>query len=574
MKENIKKINDVRRLYDEYQSHERNSISRPRDPQVKSVIVFPNYYNTAMSNLGFLRVYELINDSGFISADRAFLQDDISRGIISLEERKRISGYDIIFFSLSYENDFYNILKILESDGIPFLSRDRDESFPILVAGGVITFLNPEPVADIFDLFFVGEGEEILPDFFEHISKYYASGLAKNKREIIYNAGKIGGIYAPSHYEFVFNDKNVLKEINPEPGFPQKIKRRWAPARSSFSSSVITTKFSDLKDIKMIEVARGCKRGCRFCGAGYIYLPLRESNPESVLSSIKAMDKGEKAGFVGFDTLDNKNIRNFMDFSINTDKSFSLSSIRLDCIDEKNLDLIKKAGLKTITLGIETGSPRLKKLINKDIDNEEILSVTNDIISKGILNIKAYFMIGLPYEEARDLDETIRLVKLMQKKFVSSSKINKRIGNLTIAFSPFVPKPWTPLQWENFEGRNTLERKIRYISREIKSLPNITIKINSVRDAYAEAFLARGSRLSLKILVNSYLSKTGIDKTASSLGLDIKNFIRRFDPREILPWDIIDQGITKKYLIKEYKKGLEFKITPQCFEGCKRCGIC
>ena len=568
-------INNINKLYALYLKSEQNRLIKRKDASLNAVIVFPNYYGVAMSNLGFLRAYELINQSGFISCDRAFLQDDISKGIISLETGKRLLTYDLIFFSLSYENDFYNILQVLAAEQIPFLSTDRNNTFPLIMAGGVIAFLNPEPIARVFDMLFVGEAEAIFPDFFKNIEIYNSSTLKKNKDEIIESCGKINGIYVPAVYQFIFDAKkvNVLKDIKILPGFPEKIKRRWA-GKDFISSSAITTKFSELSNINMIEIERGCKRGCRFCSAGYIYLPLRESKPDDVIKTIESLNENEKAGFVGLGTMDSKNIRRFMEFSLNSKKPFSLSSIRFDCLDENNLNLIKETGLKTITLGIETGSSRLKRLINKDIKNEEIIIVLKNIIEKGIMNIKSYFMVGLPCEEKQDLDETIDLIKTMQKEFVSSSKINKRIGSLTVSFSPFVPKAWTPLQWENLEDLTILRHKMDYISNSLKHLPNLNIKINRVKSAYIEAFFARGSRLSLDILVNSHKNKISLKKAAKSSGFNINDFIRKFDTNELLPWEIIDQGVTKKYLLKEYKNSTLFKTTPQCFEGCKRCGVC
>ncbi|MFW0884723.1 radical SAM protein [Candidatus Acidulodesulfobacterium sp. H_13] len=563
--DNVKNIDE---LYDLYLKSERNVSIKHMDARLNAVIVFPNYYGVAMSNLGFLRAYELINESGFISCDRAFLQDDTSKGIISIEKRRRLINYDLIFFSLSYENDFHNILFILDVEKIPFLSKNRNDSFPLIMAGGVIAFMNPEPVAPIFDILFIGEAEAIFPDFFNDIEK-------KNKSEVIASGGKIKGIYVPSAYNFIFDKEkpNVLREIQNLPDFPKKIKRTWVD-KDFASSSVITTEFSELGNMNMIEIERGCKRGCRFCSAGYIYLPLRESNQENVLSKIKSLNKNDKAGFVGLGTMDSENIRKIMQFSLDSQKPFSLSSIRFDCLDENNLDLIKETGIKTVTLGIETGSSKLKRLINKDIANDKIVGVLKNIVRKGIINIKSYFMFGLPYEEKQDIDETIELINAMQKEFVSSSKINKRIGSLTVSFSPFVPKAWTPLQWENLEDPNILKRKANYILDNLRRLPNLNIKINTVKNAFMEAFFARGSRLSSDILIYSFKNRVNLKNAVKETGYNINDFIRKFDMDELLPWDIIDQGVTKKYLLKEYLRSKKFKTTSQCFKGCKRCGIC
>ena len=562
------KIN-IHKLYDLYITSERNRLTKRFDTYLKAVIVFPNYYSVAMSNLGFLRAYELINQSGFMSCDRAFLQDDDSKGIISIETRQRISNYDFIFFSLSYENDFNNILSILNAEKIPFLSKDRNKSYPLIMAGGVIAFLNPEPVAPIFDIMFVGEAEAIFPDFFKIIEN-------KKKYEILESAAKLEGIYVPSGYNFIFDKKKpvTLNKIERLPGFPQKIRRKYADNGASFSSSPITTEFSELSNINMIEIERGCKRGCRFCSAGFIYLPLRESKHADVLNAIGSLSAEDKAGFVGLGTMDSKNINEIMQFSLNFKKPFSLSSIRFDCLDEKNLDLIKETGIKTVTLGIETGSSRLKKMINKDIDNDEIITALKNIINKGIINIKLYFMFGLPGENKEDLDETINLIKTMREEFVKSSKINKRIGLITASFSPFVPKAWTPLQWESFEDLTVLRKKAGYLNDNLKRLPNLNININPLNAAFTEAFFARGSRISNEILIYSFINKISLKNAIASKEYNIKDFIRKFDQDELLPWDIIEQGVTKKYLLREYLTGINLKTTPQCFKGCKRCGVC
>ncbi|MHB1545421.1 MAG: radical SAM protein [bacterium] len=561
--------NNIHKLYDLYLGSERNRLIKQADAYLKAVIVFPNYYRVAMSNLGFLRTYELINKSGFMSCDRAFLQDDASKGIISIETRQRIVNYDFIFFSLSYENDFSNILSILAAEKIPFLSKDRDKSFPLIMAGGVIAFLNPEPVAPIFDLMFIGEAEAIFPDFFKIVEN-------KNKYEILETVAKIDGIYVPSAYNFIFDKKKptVLNRIEHLSCFSEKIKRKYADKSFTFSSSPITTKFSELSNINMIEIERGCKRGCRFCSAGFIYLPLREAKSADVLSAIKSLNENDKAGFVGLGTMDSKNINKIMQYSLDSKKPFSLSSIRFDCLDENNLDLIKETGIRTVTLGIETGSSRLKKMINKDISNDEIIAVLKNIIKKGIINIKLYFMFGLPYEEKEDLDETINLIKGMREEFVKSSKINKRIGLLTASFGPFVPKAWTPLQWENFEDLTILRKKADYLADNLKRLPNLNVNINSLSAAFTEAFFARGSRISNEILIYSFMNKIGLKSAVTAKGNNINDFIRKFGEDELLPWEIIDQGVTKKYLLDEYLRGVNFKTTPQCFEGCKRCGVC
>lgn len=579
----LRSCHDTNRLYDLYMESENNRLAGNNfaSAPFKSVIVFPNYYETAMSNLGFLRTYELINLSGIAVCHRAFIQDDVSKGIVSIETRERISSYDMIFFSLSYENDFINILSILDAEKIPFFASERDESSPLIMAGGVIAFLNPEPVAPFFDIMFSGEAEGIIQGFLKYVSAYGSPSEAKkNKRKLIENAPSGsksgGGIYVPSAYKFNFDSEkpHVIRNISILEGFPKKIKRITAGADSGFSSSPIITPHSGLSSVGMIEIERGCKRGCRFCSAGYIYLPWRESEPSGILDAVKSLKEGEKPGFVGLGTLDGRHIKEIMEFSVNSKKPFSLSSIRLDCLDEKNLELIKDAGIKTVTLGVETGSSRLRKLINKDTADGEIISAVRRITGGGIMNIKAYFMFGLPVEDKSDIDETILLIKNMRDEFISASRVNRKIGCITASFAPFVPKAWTPLQWESMENESVLKKKSAYILNELRGLPNLEVKMSPTGTAWTEAFFAKGSRLCAQILAFSYKNKAGIKKSLTALGYNQDDFIRKHSMEEILPWDIIDQGVTKKYLMEEYKRGMKFKTTPQCFEGCKRCGVC
>ncbi len=584
-------------LYDIYLNSEKSAISKNKHSDVNALLVFPNYYNVAMSNLGFLRVYELLNAPDFMSCDRAFLQDFNNdertvcnnRGIISIERRKNILNYDLIFFSLSYENDFINILKILHAENIPFLSKDRQQPdingssyYPLIMAGGVISFLNPEPVAPLFDIMFVGEAEAIFPDFLQIVQKHFQS-LKKNKQtvkqDILEESSKLEGIYVPSAYDFIFSKRGVLEiplieNVIVKTSYPEKIKRKWLDYGFTPSISSITSEYAEFSSMKLIEIARGCKRGCRFCSAAFIYLPARKSSIKDVISGIAKAEEFEKIGFVGLDTMDNEYIKTYMQFSLEEKKTFSLSSVRFDCLDESNIDIMNRAGLKTVTLAVETGSERLKKIINKDIKNETILATIKKIIESGIMNIKAYFMIGLPTEDIYDIQETIALIKLMRIQFVESSRKNKRIGKLTIGLSPFVPKAWTPLQWENFENEKTLSKKINFIYKELNNLPNISLNINSVKSAFTEAFFARGSRLSLNILINSFNNNSTIKKAIIASGYKIDDFMRKYSTEEILPWDILDQGITKNYLKEEYDRALKYKTTPGCFEGCKRCGIC
>jgi len=213
-------------------------------------------------------------------------------------------------------------------------------------------------------------------------------------------------------------------------------------------------------------------------------------------------------------------------------------------------------------------------MLNKDISNENIITSIGNIVKRGIIGIKLYFMFGLPYEEKSDLDDTIKLVKKILREFIFASKLNKRIGKLTVSFSPFVPKAWTPMQWENFEDLRILRKKALYLTNGLRNLPNIHLNINSLNAAFTEAFFARGSRLATDILIYAFINKTTIKKAAEKKGYNIEGFIRKIDTDELLPWDIIDQGVTKKYLLEEYKRALNLKTTPPCFEGCKRCGIC
>ncbi len=582
---------NINKLYDIYINSEKSAINKNKHSEVNALLIFPNYYNVAMSNLGFLRVYELLNSPDFMSCDRAFLQDfnddnyiNNNKGIISIEKRKNISNYDLIFFSLSYENDFANILKIFHAENIPFLSKDRQNDinrnnhYPLIMAGGVISFLNPEPVSPLFDIMFVGEAEAIFPDFFQIIQKYSQS-LNKNKQDIIEELSKFEGIYIPSAYNFIFSKRDkleipVIKDIIVKKSYPERIKRKWSDYGFTPSISSIITEYAEFSSMKLIEIARGCKRGCRFCSAAFIYLPARKSSIKDVMTEISETQESEKIGFVGLDTMDNEYIKTYMQFSLEKKRNFSLSSIRFDCLDESNIDIMNKAGLKTITLAVETGSDRLKKIINKDIKNETILATIKKVIESGIMNIKAYFMVGLPTEDLSDIKDTIALIKSMRTQFVESSRKNKRIGKLTISISPFVPKAWTPLQWENFENEKILLKKIDFIYKELNNLPNISLNINSVKSAFTEAFFARGSRLSLNILINSFNNNLTIKKAIIASGYKIEDFMRKFSTDEILPWDILDQGITKKYLKEEYNRALEYKTTPGCFKGCRRCGIC
>ncbi len=520
-------------------------------------IVYPNRYRTAMSNLGFQAVYALLNAQPDILCERAFLPDpeDLKEyaksrtQLLSLESQRPLGDFAVIAFSVSFESDYLNIPLIFSLSGIPPFAADRGDSYPLIMAGGAALFLNPEPVAEFMDLVCVGEAEALLPPLLMLLRE---EGLErKNLRE---RAATLPGIYVPAFYEVSYDGPRV-EAIRNLPGAPPRVTRVWTGELDRHvTASEIFTPETEFSDMYLIELSRGCPRGCRFCAAGFIYRPYRQRSLAKVKAEVtSALAEHKKLGLVGAAVSDFHGIGELCRYILEQGGKVSVSSLRIDGLDDDLISALKASGHKTVALAPEGGSQRLRDLIKKGIDAEQILSACDRLIKNDILNLKLYFIIGLPTETMTDLEEMVSLIMEVRSRVVEAARAKGRLGEVTLSVNPFVPKPFTPFQWCGMEDVKSLEGKIKFLQQAAGRLSNMRLITESPRDAYLQALLSRGDRRLAALLVRA-AELGNWRKGAKEIGLETDQFVYRNIPlEETLPWDVIDSG-DRNLLVREYHK--------------------
>jgi radical SAM superfamily enzyme YgiQ (UPF0313 family) len=521
-------------------------------------LVYPNHYAVAMSNLGFQTIYALLNSFSDVLCERAFLPDSrelkeyekSGTCLLSLESQRPLADFDIIAFSVSFENDYLNIPPIFELAGIPTFSSGRCIEHPLVIAGGAALTLNPEPVADFMDLVCIGEGESIVRPLLDLLREESIS----DRVLFLEKAAQLPGIYVPHFYSISYDGDSVLA-IDSLHGAPRRVKRVWAPdLDSAAATSVILSSGTEFSDMYLIELSRGCPRGCRFCAAGYIYHPYRQRSLESLKKDVaRGLEKRTKLGLVGAAVSDFREIGELSRHILESGGKVSVSSLRIDGLNQEMIVVLKASGHRTIALAPEGGSQRLRDLVGKNISEEQILSACKLLIRNDILNLKLYFIIGLPSETMPDLEEMVSLVKRIREMVIEAAKEKGRLGEVILSVNPFVPKPFTPFQWCGMEHLKSLEIKAAYLRDAFGPLSNLRLKLESLRDAYLQALLSRGDRRLSALLVRTG-NLGSWKRAAKELGLDTDTLVyRNAVPGEMLPWQTLDGGDDKR-LLDEYCK--------------------
>jgi radical SAM family uncharacterized protein len=544
--------------------------------RIRIVLVYPNRYHVGMSNLGFQSVYRLLNDYDHIVCERAFLPDTSqppAKPLKTLESGKPLSEADVIAFSISFENDYPNILSIIENIGLPLRSDQRGERDPLLIAGGVACFMNPEPLAAFFDCFLIGEAEAILPRFVKIFEPQ------KNKRALLKSIARhVPGAYVPAFYGVDYQPDGTIASFKPLEDVPPSVQRVYLEnLDASATCSAILTANTAFDRTYLIEVGRGCPHGCRFCSAGFIYRPPR-FRPISLLTENinQAVSLTDRVGLVGAAISDLPGIDDLCQRHLDKDIRISFSSLRADGLSPELLAILKQSKVKTATIAPDAGSERMRKVINKGITEEVILNAAESLVANGIPNLKLYFMLGLPTETADDVNEIISLCKKIKHRFLKTSRSKKRIGDITISLNCFVPKPFTPFQWVAMAEIDALKKKIQKIKKELKKVPNLRIHSDIPRWAYIQALFARGDRKVGDILSLGHTLKGNWAQTLKSVPVNPDFYvIRDRELNEHLPWDFIDHGIKKSFLQQEYQRAIKALPSPACrVETCNICGVC
>ncbi len=545
---------------------ERGTVYKPWAAKISVCLIYPNSYHIGMSNLGFQTLYYLLNSEEDVVCERAFLPDPedyqeykkSETPLISLESQKKLTEFDILAFSVSFENDFVNIPTILDLAHIPIKADERKNDLPLVIAGGVAVFLNPEPISDFFDLFILGEAEEVIKEFLELCSNFLGSKNRFDKEVFLMKATGIEGIYVPRFYHVVYKNDGTIESMVPEQGIPNKVKRRWIKELDHFPTrSTLFTSDTELKGMTLVEVNRGCPRRCRFCAARFVYHPYRNRSL-SFLSSISKQSSLEigRIGLTGTAVSDFPHLIELCKDIISGKSLLSIGSLRIDALSPSLVQCLKDGEEHSVAIAPEAGSERLRRVIGKGYKEDEILKGIRLLIENGISQIKCYFLIGLPSETDYDIKEIANLSKRIVHHIRSTLKGQKGKFNLVLSVNPFIPKPATPFQWLPLEDVSILKRKLKVIKNIIKGDKHIRLIYDLPKWAYIQTLLSKGDRRVGEILLSVY--RYGDWNKAlreTSVNPDFYVYrIRRLD--EIFPWDFIDHGIPKERLIEEYLKAL------------------
>ena len=562
----------LKKKYDDLLAYEEGYQKKIWGELLTVCFAYPNYYRTGMSNLGFHTIYSLINRQASFLCERVFLPDPedeviFIRGSIplfSMESQKSLTAFDIIAFSISFENDYPNILKILSMAGIPLLSRERQETDPLIIGGGVSVTLNPEPLSDFIDLFLLGEGEEILPEFLTIFEN--SRHLNLDRSELLFRIQKeIEGAYVPKYYKVNYKAHHFIDYVEPvHASFPEKIKTRHISDINSFTTDeCITSPVTEFKELFLTEVSRGCRRGCRFCAAGFLYRPARFRDLKTLEPSfIRGINGQKKIGLLGTAVSDHPELLSFCQHIMNQKGEVSIGSFRLDRLDRELVSVLKKLRIETVSLAPEAGTQRLRNFINKGITDEHIFNSVELLIEHGIVNMRLYFMIGLPTETEDDIEAIIDTTKKIKHHAMKFSAGKRKFKRITLSINQFIPKPVTPFQWHPLEDINTIRKRMRKIESALRKEPSVKVIHDLPKWNYLQALFSLGDREVSKILISAHQNNGNWPKAFKEVNVNPDFYVYRHKSMvETLPWDFIDHGISKQYLTTEYKRAFEYGNT-------------
>ena len=548
---------------------EQGTIRKDWGGKIAFALVYPNAYAVGMSNLGFQTIYRHLNALPDVVCERVFLPDpadvvEMQRTQsppFSLESQRPLTDFHMIGFSVTYEGDYINMLRLLDLAGIPLRPADRRAHDPLVLMGGVCAFSNPEPVAPFMDFVVVGEGEELVGELITAYRERY-----RDRASFLDLLTAVPGVYVPERYAVRYAADGTVADVAAAPGAPAVVvKRRLRDVDAFRTIAAVKTPNAEYGHMALLEVGKGCGRGCRFCLEGQVYRPVRHRSVNALRETIEqlARDGEKRIGLVGACVSDYPWIGELLKVVEDNGMELSISSLRADSLTEELAASLARGGHRTLTIAPEAGTERLRRAIRKAITDEQILAACDLVRAQGIPNLKTYFMIGQPTETDEDVAAIVDLARRMLERLRVLDPRGRPFGRLTLSISSFVPKPWTPFQWAPFAGAGALADKLETIKHGVRPMATVRVLHENPREAALQALLARGDRR-----VSDFLER------AARLGGDWRRALRDWDgdldfhtrrPRgvdERLPWDHFDVGVKKAGLVREWERAQAADAAP------------
>ena len=539
-------------------------------------LVYPNTYPVAMANLGFQAVFRILSEDPRVACDRAFLPDGDAAGwprtLRSFEQERPVGDFDVVAFSISFETDYLNVLQCLRLAGIPWRSRQRGARAPLVVAGGPATFLNPEPLAEFVDLFLIGEAEEMLGEFVDRVL-----ARPRGREAVLERAEEVAGAYRPERHHPVYDERGDLVGVRYDGAGDRRVVRRFVADLDRFATnSEVLAPEAVFGDMYLVETSRGCEWGCRFCAAGFMYRPVRYRSLRTLRDSVaRGLEARSTIGLVGAEMASLPGVSALCQDIAAAGGRPSPSSLKADVITPALAAALGRGGNRSVTVAPEAGSERMRRVINKNLTEPEILRAAEWLVGAGVESLKLYFMVGLPTETAADVAGIVALTASVRARLAGA-----RVGRVLVSINPFVPKPWTPFQWDPMEAIPPLRAKLAALGRELAALGGVDVEIP--REAYLQTLLSRGDRRIAPILELLAAEPdawwTTLRRLRGGRGetVDPDRFVHRAYPLDaVLPWDFIDHSVDKRYLVAERRKAVAEIETPPCDTAtCHTCGSC